>query len=325
MSDKPAIVTVTGAAGNIGYALLFRLAAGGLLGRDRRLTLRLLEIPQGASAAEGVAMELMDCAFPRLAGVEVTDDPAQAFRDSEYAFLVGSRPRGPGMERSDLLKANAEIFRVQGKALNDNADRAVKVLVVGNPANTNALIARSHAPDLPARSFTAMTRLDHNRALALLAKKLNCRVSDIQRLCIWGNHSGTQYPDVSHATVDGTPVTARLDADWITKEYIPAVANRGAEIISMRKLSSAASAAHAAMEHMRDWISGSDGSWVSMGVPSDGSYDIAEGVVYSYPVICADGDYSIVPDLSISDESRQRMNATWTELKEERAAIASLL
>ena len=324
MSDVKRIA-VTGAAGQIGYAMLFRIAAGGLYGRGQRIALQLLEVPQALDAAQGVIMELEDCAYPRLAEVNVSDDPKQAFKDVDCAFLVGSRPRGPGMERSDLLHINAEIFKVQGTALNEAAKRDVRVLVVGNPANTNAMIARSHAPDLDASRFSAMTRLDHNRGLALLAKQAKSEVSDISRFCIWGNHSSTQYPDVSHAMLGGAPWPDKLESSWLQESFIPKVAGRGAEIISVRGASSAASAAHAALEHMRDWIFGSNDGWVSMALPSDGSYGIDQGLVYSYPVVCSDGKANIVQGLSISDYSRQKMDATMAELREEREAISQLL
>ena len=319
-------VVVTGAAGQIGYAMLFRIAAGGLYGRSQQIVLQLLEVPQAMKALEGVAMELEDCAFPRLAGIQLSDNPEQAFKDVDCAFLVGSRPRGPGMERSDLLQVNAEIFRIQGSALNAVAKRDVRVLVVGNPANTNAFIARSHAPDLASGCFSAMTRLDHNRGLALLAKQAQSRVSDISQFCIWGNHSSTQYPDISHATIGGFPAAEKLTPSWVQESFIPKVAGRGAEIISVRGASSAASAGHAALEHMRDWMFGSSDNWVSMAIPSDGSYGIDKGLVYSYPVICGgDGSVNIVRNLDISEYSRQKMDASMRELREERDAISSLL
>lgn len=320
----PVRIAVTGAAGQIGYALLFRIAAGEMLGRDQPVILQLLEITPALKALNGVVMELEDCAFPSLAGVETTDDPKIAFRDADYAFLVGAKPRGPGMERNDLLQANAAIFGVQGKALNEHASRGVRVLVVGNPANTNALITLRHAPDLDPRNITAMMRLDHNRAVAQLAARTGARVSDIRKLCVWGNHSTTQYPDIHHATVDGKPAITLVDPKWYENEYIPRVAKRGAEIIDARGASSAASAANAALEHMRDWVAGSH-DWVSMAVPSDGSYDIPEGLVYSYPMECKNGDYSIVKGLEINAFSRERMERTRKELEEERAAIQDLL
>ena len=323
---KPVRVSITGAAGQIGYQLSFRIASGQMLGADQPVILQLLEIPPALGALEGVAMELADCAFPTLAGVVATDDPNVAFADADFALLVGAKPRGPGMERKDLLLENAKIFSVQGAALNANASRDARILVVGNPANTNALIARANAPDLNPRNFTAMTRLDHNRALTQLAHKTGKHVSDIRKLTIWGNHSATQYPDIHHATVTGEPATALVDQAWLADEFIPTVQQRGAAIIKARGASSAASAASAAIDHMHDWALGSaEGDWVSMGVPADGSYGIAEGVIYSYPVICKDGDYEIVQGLEINDFSRQRMDATDQELREERAGVADLL
>ena len=321
----PVRVAITGAAGQIGYQLSFRIASGQLLGSDQPVILQLLEIPPALPALQGVVMELDDCAFPTLAGVVATDDPNVAFADAEYALLVGARPRGPGMERKDLLEANAEIFSVQGKAMNDHASRAIKVLVVGNPANTNALIAQANAPDLAARNFTAMTRLDHNRAEAQLAAKTNAHVSDIDGLVIWGNHSATQYPDVSYAKVKGKAATDLVDNAWLVDDFIPTVQQRGAAIIKARGASSAASAASAAIDHVHDWALGSGESWVSMAVPADGSYGIEAGIIYSYPVRCRNGDYEIVTGLDISEFSRGRMDATETELREERAAIAHLL
>ena len=323
---KPVRVTITGAAGQIGYQLSFRIASGQMLGADQPVILQLLEITPALDALKGVVMELEDCAFDTLAGIVATDNADEAFKDSDYALLVGARPRGPGMERKDLLQANAKIFSVQGKAMNDHASRDIKVLVVGNPANTNALIARSNAPDLNPRNFTAMTRLDHNRAAAQLAAKTSSHVSDITGLTIWGNHSATQYPDIYHATVSGKPAIDLVDEAWLTNDFIPTVQQRGAAIIKARGASSAASAASAAIDHMHDWALGSsDGDWVSMGVPSDGSYGIEEGVIYSYPVRCKNGDYEIVQGLDINDFSRERMEATETELREERAAIEDLL
>ncbi len=323
---SPVRVTITGAAGQIGYQLAFRIASGQMLGTDQPVILQLLEIPPALPALQGVVMELDDCAFTTLAGVVATDDPDIAFKDSDFALLVGARPRGPGMERKDLLEANAQIFSVQGKAINDHASRDIRVLVVGNPANTNALIASSNAPDISPRNFTAMTRLDHNRASAQLAQKTGKDVSAVSRLTIWGNHSATQYPDIHHATVDGTDATSLLDQDWLTNEFIPGVQQRGAAIIKARGASSAASAASAAIDHMHDWALGTGGDgWVSMAIPADGSYGIEPGIVYSYPVRCRDGSYEIVQDLSINDFSRSRMDATETELREERAAIESLL
>ena len=323
---SPLRVTITGAAGQIGYQLAFRIASGQMLGADQPVILQLLEIPPALPALQGVVMELDDCAFPTLAGVVGTDDPDTAFKDSDYALLVGARPRGPGMERKDLLEANAQIFSVQGKAINDHASRDIRVLVVGNPANTNALIASSNAPDIDARNFTAMTRLDHNRAIAQLAQKTGKHVNDIQRMTIWGNHSATQYPDINHATVDGTAANELVDQQWLADEFIPVVQQRGAAIIAARGASSAASAASAAIDHMRDWALGTaDDNWVSMAIPADGSYGVESGIVYSYPVQCSNGKYEIVQGLSVSDFSRERMDATETELREERAAIESLL
>ena len=323
---KPVRVSITGAAGQIGYQLSFRIASGQMLGADQPVILQLLEIPPALGALEGVAMELADCAFPTLAGVIATDNPDVAFADTDFALLVGAKPRGPGMERKDLLLENAKIFSVQGAALNAHASRDAKILVVGNPANTNALIARANAPDLNPRNFTAMTRLDHNRALTQLADKTGKHVSDIRQLTIWGNHSATQYPDIHHATVAGDPATALVDQAWLADDFIPTVQQRGAAIIKARGASSAASAASAAIDHMHDWALGSaEGDWVSMGVPADGSYGIAEGVIYSYPVICKGGDYEIVQGLEINDFSRQRMDATDQELREERAGVADLL
>lgn len=322
----PVRVTITGAAGQIGYQLAFRIASGQMLGTDQPVILQLLEIPPALPALQGVVMELDDCAFPTLAGTVATDDADQAFKDSDYALLVGARPRGPGMERKDLLEANAQIFSVQGKAINSHASRNIRVLVVGNPANTNALITAANAPDIDPANFTAMTRLDHNRAIAQLAQRTDKHVTDIKQLTIWGNHSATQYPDVNHATVDGTPAADLVSADWLSNEFIPTVQQRGAAIIQARGASSAASAASAAIDHMHDWALGSsDDDWVSMGIPSDGSYGIEPGVIYSYPVRCRDGGYTIVQDLAISDFSRDRMTATETELREERAAIEHLL
>jgi malate dehydrogenase len=323
---NPARVTITGAAGQIGYQLAFRIASGQMLGADQPVILQLLEITPVLAALEGVVMELDDCAFDTLAGVIATDDPDVAFKDSNYALLVGARPRGPGMERKDLLEANARIFSVQGKAINKHADRNIKVLIVGNPANTNALITSANAPDIERRNFTAMTRLDHNRASAQLAMKTGCHVSDVRQMTIWGNHSATQYPDISHATVAGKAASSLVDKGWLVDEFIPTVQQRGAAIIKARGASSAASAASAAIDHMHDWVLGSAADdWVSMGIPADGSYDIDEGVVYSYPVRCENGSYEIVQGLELSDFSRQRMDATDTELREERAAIEKLL
>ncbi len=297
-----------------------------MLGDDQPVILQLLEIPPALPALHGVVMELDDCAFDTLAGIVATDDANTAFRDSQYALLVGARPRGPGMERKDLLEANAAIFSVQGKAMNEHASRGIRVLVVGNPANTNALIASSNAPDIDRSQFTAMTRLDHNRAIAQLAAKTGKHVSDVRRMTIWGNHSATQYPDVYHATVGGDPAASLVDENWLADEFIPTVQQRGAAIIEARGASSAASAASAAIDHMHDWALGTpEGDWVSMGIAADGSYGIDEGIIYSYPVRCSGGSYQIVADLEINDFSRTRMEATEAELREERAAIESLL
>lgn len=321
----PVRVTITGAAGQIGYQLAFRIASGQLLGPDQPVTLQLLEIPPALPALQGVVMELDDCAFSTLAGVVATDQPETAFRDADYALLVGARPRGPGMERKDLLEANAQIFSVQGKAMNEGASRDIRVLVVGNPANTNALIARANAPDLNPRNFTAMTRLDHNRGMAQLATKTGTHVNDVSGLIIWGNHSATQYPDISFATVNGKPAGEMVEQSWLSDDFIPTVQQRGAAIIKARGASSAASAASAAIDHVHDWALGTGDNIVSMAVPSDGSYGIEPGIIYSYPVRCNDGEYEIVQNLEISDFSRRRMDATETELREERAAIEHLL
>ena len=321
----PVRVTVTGAAGQISYALLFRIAAGEMLGADQPVILQLLEITPAMKALEGVAMELDDCAFPLLAGIEPTDDANVAFKDAHYGLLVGARPRGPGMERSDLLAANGGIFKVQGKAINDHASRDIKVIVVGNPANTNAWTCMKSAPDINPAQFTAMTRLDHNRAIAQLAAKTGTAVSAVRKMTIWGNHSTTQYPDLSQATVNGKPASGLIDAAWYENDYIPCVAKRGAAIIEARGASSAASAANAALEHMRDWALGTpDGDWVSMAIPSDGSYGIEDGLMYSFPVVCKNGTYAIVRDLPVSEFSRARMDATAAELREERAAVMKL-
>ena len=322
----PVRVTITGAAGQIGYQLAFRIASGQMLGNDQPVILQLLEIPPALDALHGVVMELDDCAFSTLAGVVATDDPDVAFKDSDYALLVGAKPRGPGMERKDLLEANAAIFSVQGKSINEHASRDIRVLVVGNPANTNALITQANAPDINPGNFTAMTRLDHNRAIAQLAAKTDSHVSDVRRMVIWGNHSATQYPDIHHASVDGKPATDLVDEAWLTDDFIPVVQQRGAAIIKARGAWSAASAASAAIDHMRDWALGTpDDDWVSMGVPADGSYGIEPGVIYSFPVRCKDGRYEIVQGLEINAFSRERMDATAVELREERAAIESLL
>jgi malate dehydrogenase len=320
----PVRVTITGAAGQIGYALLFRVASGAMLGKDQPVILQLLEITPALGAVKGVVMELDDCAFPLLHDVTYTDDANVAFKDTDYALLVGSRPRGPGMERKDLLEANAAIFSAQGKALNDNASPNVKVLVVGNPANTNALIAQRNAPDLDPRNFTAMTRLDHNRAMAQLAAKAGKHVSDVEGLCIWGNHSATQYPDIHRARVAGEEAMSMVDMDWYTGDFIPTVQQRGAAIIEARGASSAASAANAAIDHMRDWALGSD-AVLSMGVYSDGSYGVAEGLIYSFPVTCSGGDWHIVQGVEVNAFSQEKMDATETELTEERDAVAHLL
>ena len=323
---KPVRITITGAAGQIGYALAFRIAAGDMLGPDQPVILQLLEITPALPGLEGVVMELRDCAFPLLVDTLATDKPDEAFAGAHFALLVGARPRGPGMERKDLLTANAAIFSVQGKALNDHADRDVRVLVVGNPANTNALIAASNAPSLDRAQFTAMTRLDHNRALAQLAMKTGVHTSDITRMTIWGNHSSTQYPDVSHALIDGKPARERLDAAWLAETFIPTVQQRGAAIIKARGASSAASAASSAVDHLRTWaLDTADGDWTSMAVPSDGSYGIADGVVFSYPVVCKGGKYEIVQGLEIDAFSRERLAATDAELREERAGVEQLL
>lgn len=319
-------VAITGAAGQIGYALAFRVASGQMLGADQPVNLHLLEITPALQALQGVVMELNDCAFPTLNRIVATDDAKVAFRDCHVALLVGARPRGPGMERKDLLLANAQIFSAQGKALDEAADRNVKVLVVGNPANTNALIARANARGLDPRNFTAMTRLDHNRALSQLAEKTGAHVTAIRRMIIWGNHSATQYPDVSHCLVDGKPAHSLVDQKWLEESFIPTVQQRGAAIIKARGASSAASAASAAIDHVRDWVRGSPGGdWVSMAVPSDGSYGIPAGVIYSYPVTCNDGDYQIVQGLSIDEFSRKRMDLTHAELLEERDGVKTLL
>ena len=321
----PVRVVVTGAAGQIGYALLFRIAAGDMLGEDQPVILHLLEITPALPALQGVVMELNDCAFPTLAGVVATDDLSIAFKDADYALLVGARPRGPGMERKDLLEANGAIFGPQGKALNDHAKRDVKVLVVGNPANTNSLIAQQNAPDLDPRQFTAMVRLDHNRALSQLAEKTGSHTTDIKHLTIWGNHSSTQYPDIHQATVKGKPAMDQVDQAWYENDFIPTVQQRGAAIIKARGASSAASAASAAIDHMRDWALGTpEGDWVSMGIPSDGSYGVEPGLIFGYPVTVKNGAYSIVQNLSINAFSQARIDATEKELREERAAVEGL-
>jgi malate dehydrogenase len=324
---KPAVnVAITGAAGQIGYALAFRVASGQLLGNDTPVNLHLLEITPALAQLQGVVMELEDCAFPTLNRVVASDQAAVAFRDCQVALLVGARPRGPGMERKDLLLANAQIFSTQGKALNEVADRKVRVLVVGNPANTNALIARANGRDLNPRNFTAMTRLDHNRALAQLAHKTEAHVADIRRMTIWGNHSATQYPDLTHAEVAGAPAKSLVSQQWIEESFIPVVQQRGAAVIKARGASSAASAAAAAIDHVHTWIHGTaPGDWVSMAVPAEGSYGISEGVVYSYPVTVENGEYRIVAGLAVDDFSRKRMDATLAELREERDGVKALL
>jgi malate dehydrogenase len=321
----PVRVAVTGAAGQIAYSLLFRIAAGEMLGADQPIILQLLEITPALDALSGAVMEMEDCAFPLVAGIVQTDDPDVAFKDADYCLLVGARPRGPGMERKDLLEANAQIFSLQGKAINDNASADVRVLVVGNPANTNALIAYRNTPDLNPGQFTAMTRLDHNRAIAQLAEKTGKHSTEVDGLIIWGNHSATQYPDVHHCSVAGEKATDLVDQAWIADEFIPTVQQRGAAIIKARGLSSAASAANAAIEHMRDWALGTDSSIVSMGVHSDGSYGIDEGLIFSYPVTCENGNYTIVQGLDINDFSQGLIDKTETELREERDAVADLL
>lgn len=323
---SPVRVTVTGAAGQISYSLLFRIASGEMLGPNQPVILQMLEITPALDALKGVAMELEDCAFPLLAGTVCTDQADIAFKDADYALLVGARPRGPGMERKDLLEANAAIFSVQGKAINEHASRDIKVLVVGNPANTNALIAQRNAPDIDPRQFTAMTRLDHNRAMSQIAEKTGHTINDVQQMTIWGNHSATQYPDLHKALVKGQSAIDLVDQSWYEGEFIPTVQQRGAAIIKARGASSAASAANAAIAHMRTWAQGTDANdWVSMGVYSDGSYGITEGLIYSFPCTCADGDWKIVQGLDINDFSRAKMTATEDELKEEKAGVAHLL
>ncbi len=324
---QPIRVAVTGAAGNISYAMLFRIASGEMLGKDQPVILNLLEITPALDALKGVVMELQDCAFPLLTDIVQTDDAKVAFKDVEYALLVGSRPRGPGMERKDLLEANAAIFSAQGKALNDVASRDVKVLVVGNPANTNAVIAQRNAPDLDPRNFTAMTRLDHNRGIAQLAEKTESTVNDVKKMIIWGNHSSTQYPDLTACTVNGKPALDLVDRDWYENTYIPEVQKRGAAIIKARGASSAASAANAAIAHVRTWVMGTEGDdWVSMGVYSNGEYGIAKGLIYSFPCTCSNGDWSIVEGVDVtSDFSKEKMAATEQELSEERDAVSHLL
>ena len=324
--NAPVRVAVTGAAGQIAYSLLFRIASGEMLGPDQPVILQLLEIEPALPALRGVVMEIDDCAYPLVHGFVVTADPNEAFRDARYALLVGARPRGKGMERKDLLAENGRIFGPQGRALDEHAARDVKVLVVGNPANTNALIAMRNAPELDPAQFTAMTRLDHNRAVARLAARAGAVVGDVARMTIWGNHSATQFPDIRHATVGGRPAPELVDETWVREEFIPGVQQRGAEVIAARGLSSAASAGFAALSHMRDWVRGSpDGDWLSMAVPSDGSYGIAEGLIYSYPVTVRDGRFTIVQGLDIDEFARSKMDATRAELEEERDSVRDML
>ena len=323
---NPVRVAITGAAGQIGYALLFRIASGEMLGKDQPVILQLLDLPQAQNAVKGVMMELQDCAFPLLAGMVATDDTEVAFKDADVAILVGARPRSKGMERADLLSANAEIFTVQGAALNKTASRDVKVLVVGNPANTNAYIAMKSAPDLPAKNFTAMLRLDHNRALSQVAEKIGKAVGNIEKLCVWGNHSPTMYADYRFATVDGQDVKDLInDQEWNANTFLPTVGKRGAAIIEARGLSSAASAANAAIDHIHDWVLGTNGKWVTMGVPSDGSYGIPEGTMFGFPVTCENGEYKLVQGLEIDEFSQECINVTLNELEEEKAGVAHLL
>jgi malate dehydrogenase len=325
MTQAPVTVTVTGAAGQIGYALLFRVASGQLLGPDVPVKLRLLEIPQAVKAAEGTAMELQDCAFPLLQAIDISDDPREAFDGVNVALLVGARPRSKGMERGDLLEANGGIFKPQGEAINAGAAGDVRVLVVGNPANTNALIAQSHAPDVPAERFTAMTRLDHNRAVSQLSAKLQVPVTAIKKMTIWGNHSATQYPDLFHCEVNGKIVADQVDQKWLAEEFIPTVAKRGAAIIEARGASSAASAANAAIDHVYDWVNGTpEGDWISVAIPSDGSYGVPEGLISSFPVVSRNGKWEIVQGLEIDDFSRQRIDASVAELSEERDMVRKL-
>jgi malate dehydrogenase len=323
---SPVRVAVTGAAGQISYSLLFRIASGEMLGEDQPVILQLLEVTPALKALNGVIMEIKDCAYPLLEDIIATDDVNVAFSDVSYALLVGAKPRGPGMERKDLLSENGKIFGPQGRALNEHASRDVKVLVIGNPANTNALIAMKSAPDLDPRQFTAMMRLDHNRAISQLAEKTGSAVSDIRKMAVWGNHSPTQYPDINHAIVNNISATELVDTAWVRDEFIPRVQKRGAEIIGARGSSSAASAAYAGLEHIRDWVKGtSKDGWVTMGIPSDGSYGIPEGVIYGYPVTITNGKYEIVQDLGIDEFSREKMDASLKELQEERDAIKDLL
>ncbi|MGA2189735.1 MAG: malate dehydrogenase [Steroidobacteraceae bacterium] len=323
---KPVTVTITGAAGNIGYALAFRVASGQMLGLDQPVNLNLLEIPAASAAVQGVVMELNDCAFATLNQVTATSEATAAFKDCAFAMLVGARPRGPGMERKDLLLENAKIFSAQGKALDAVASRSVRVLVVGNPANTNSLIAQRNAPSLSPKCFTAMTRLDHNRGLAQLSEKTGGARADVKKVIIWGNHSATQYPDLHHATVSGKPALSLVEESWFKDSFIPTVQQRGAAVIKARGTSSAASAASAALDHIHDWMLGTPGGdWVSMGIPSDGSYGIPEGVIYSYPVTCQDGEYRIVQGLAVNEFSREKMSATLRELLEERDGVKDLI
>ena len=326
MAKAPMRVAVTGAAGQICYSLLFRIANGDMLGKDQPVILQLLDITPALPAVQGVVMELEDCAFPLLAGVVISDDPNVAFKDADVAVLVGARPRSKGMERKDLLEANGAIFTVQGKALNDNAKRDVKVLVVGNPANTNAYIAMKSAPDLPAKNFTAMLRLDHNRALSQVAEKTGKAVADIEKLCVWGNHSPTMYADYRFATINGESVQAMInDQEWNANTFLPTVGKRGAAIIEARGLSSAASAANAAIDHIHDWVLGTNGKWVTMGIPSDGSYGVSEGTMFGFPVTCENGEYKLVEGLEIDAFSQERINITLKELEDEKAGVAHLL
>jgi len=324
-AKAPVKVSVTGAAGAIGYALVFRIASGAMLGADQPVILQLLEVPNAQNALKGVIMELQDCAFPTLHSVTAHEDPNTAFADLDFGLLVGARPRGPGMERKDLLLANAQIFSAQGKALNNVAKKTVRILVVGNPANTNALITSHFAKDIPKENITAMTRLDHNRAISSLALKTGVHVTDIEKVTIWGNHSATQYPDIHFATVQGAPALSKVDQPWFENTLIPEVQQRGAAIIKARGSSSAASAANAAIEHIRDWTLGSNGKWVSMGIPSDGSYGIEPGLVYSYPVICKNGKYERVKGLTLNEFSKKKLELTARELREERDGVKSIL
>ncbi|MGH3117297.1 MAG: malate dehydrogenase [Gaiellales bacterium] len=322
--SEPVRVAVTGAAGQIGYAILFRIASGQMLGADTPIALSLLEIPEAVKAAEGTAMELDDCAFPLLRSIDIYDDPNQAFDGANIALLIGARPRTKGMERADLLEANGQIFEPQGKALNENAADNIKILVVGNPANTNCLIAKSHAPDIPSERFTAMTRLDHNRALTQLAKKVGAQVTDITDMAVWGNHSPTMYPDLFNAKVKGEIAAEKVDQDWIENDFLPTVGKRGAAIIEARGASSAASAANAAIDHVHDWVHGTNGEWVSMAVVSDGSYDVDEGLVSSFPITCEGGEWSIVEGVELNDFSKEKIAITVDELRGERDSVKEL-